>query len=932
MADEHGRWSPTARARLGTEESMPDASFESIAKNVLPSVSLAEPSKSFGDYLFRLFFSFKALLASQLLVDFKSAAVRDSDNLYRVAKFDRQWEALMARVRQEPCSSAMWSHEARLLVHSFNSKPFEFTPEDLSVSDATSRSMDMDEDDENDHTGSSCHTNNPGVAEGSDSLIGFWESLFGPSETNRGVRGLAMLVWLGSGSTPIFRGCNIVRVEEVASSSVKLPEGERMFNVVIRVTESFAKWFDHAGGDMPSPDQICLLDPRLVGAEAVLRVLEGLAVEASKQCRNGHEVPFSVKAPGLGLPAWAVHSGTDASQLVASANRVIAVPKVSLMGLCAPEILPNLLTTACSGRVSVDTMAFQSGSVGLTLSSQNQNSSWKTVVDPGINYLAGSPQPYPAQQFAIVHALLRPLTLVVGPPGTGKTDTVGWSLLTLCENLCRVRHEQIFILAHSNKALDQMVLRLLALYDIASEALAKQSWNGQQKNDTWTPSIVRLGYTDSIHGEVNRRCSINAAMEKTRAPTYGGWSYSERRSDVLNRADVIAMTCAGAAIRRFGFLHHRRRIGAMVVEEAAKVTQSCMFAMLSYNPDRCIMIGDSMQLAPVIRNEYVKMTTRLDLSLFERIQLMGVRPIQLDRQGRARPEICNLYRWRYPTLMDLPSVCCSGFFGKPPLPGQLSPSELIAMDFIDLPRGHTDGEVCLVEATSVARLISLLVNVYKVESTNISVITPYCAQRNHLRSSLRDLSVAHIATVDEFQGLQNDIIIISLTHRGKRPSVFLRDPRRVNVMTSRAKRSVFFVGRRSTYEADDQWSKILNIIDIYIQREKRGTDGTPIFKTWNDELISYGLRMKASDALNVPEEYHGLDAAPCEASDIGKVLLGRVQRVCLDSNVKIEAAERITGFLLNHIESSSAETRHQILSSSKADFTSTVIQLAQKLF
>lgn len=35
---------------------------------------------------------------------------------------------------------------------------------------------------------------------------------------------------------------------------------------------------------------------------------------------------------------------------------------------------------------------------------------------------------------------------------------------------------------------------------------------------------------------------------------------------------------------------------------------------------------------------------------------LGVPPIELDAQGRARPSICELYRWRYKNLQNLPHV------------------------------------------------------------------------------------------------------------------------------------------------------------------------------------------------------------------------------------------------------------------------------------
>ena len=42
--------------------------------------------------------------------------------------------------------------------------------------------------------------------------------------------------------------------------------------------------------------------------------------------------------------------------------------------------------------------------------------------------------------------------------------------------------------------------------------------------------------------------------------------------------------------------------------------------------------------------------------MFTRFVRLGVPTIQLDGQGRARPTLCQLYKWRYKDLGDLPHV------------------------------------------------------------------------------------------------------------------------------------------------------------------------------------------------------------------------------------------------------------------------------------
>ena len=49
----------------------------------------------------------------------------------------------------------------------------------------------------------------------------------------------------------------------------------------------------------------------------------------------------------------------------------------------------------------------------------------------------------------------------------------------------------------------------------------------------------------------------------------------------------------------------------------------------------------------------------MEQSLFARFVRLGVPPVQLDAQGRARPSLCELYNWRYKMLGNLPHVLTS---------------------------------------------------------------------------------------------------------------------------------------------------------------------------------------------------------------------------------------------------------------------------------
>jgi regulator of nonsense transcripts 1 len=105
-------------------------------------------------------------------------------------------------------------------------------------------------------------------------------------------------------------------------------------------------------------------------------------------------------------------------------------------------------------------------------------------------------------------------------------------------------------------------------------------------------------------------------------------------NDVLMNADVICCTCITSAdrrIREFTF-HH------VLIDEATQAIEpECLLPMLK-SAKQVILVGDHLQLGPVvICRETAK--AGLNRSLFERLVLLGHRPIRLQVQYRMHPNL-----------------------------------------------------------------------------------------------------------------------------------------------------------------------------------------------------------------------------------------------------------------------------------------------------
>ena len=80
----------------------------------------------------------------------------------------------------------------------------------------------------------------------------------------------------------------------------------------------------------------------------------------------------------------------------------------------------------------------------------------------------------------------------------------------------------------------------------------------------------------------------------------------------------------------------------MIVEEAAEVLESHIVCSLTSDGQQLIIIGDHQQLRPSVNVHHLATKYQLDVSLFERLILGGMKSVRLGVQHRMRPEVARL--------------------------------------------------------------------------------------------------------------------------------------------------------------------------------------------------------------------------------------------------------------------------------------------------
>lgn len=289
----------------------------------------------------------------------------------------------------------------------------------------------------------------------------------------------------------------------------------------------------------------------------------------------------------------------------------------------------------------------------------------------------------------------------------------------------------------------------------------------------------------------------------------------DRGNYLLTRqARVVAMTCTHAALKRRDFVRLGFKFDTLVMEEAAQILEIETFIPMllqrtedgAHRLKRVVLLGDHHQLPPVVKNLAFQKFSHLDQSLFTRFVRLGVPRVTLDAQGRARPSLARLYAWRYPGgLANLPPV----LGGAHALANAGFAHELQFVDVGDCDgRGESEPVPHFLQNLGEAEYavsVYMYMRLLGYPAERITLLATYQGQKALLRDVVARRCAGHplfgapgaIATVDQYQGQQNDYVLLSLVRT--RAVGHLRDVRRLVVALSRARLGLYVFGRQALF-------------------------------------------------------------------------------------------------------------------------------------
>lgn len=298
--------------------------------------------------------------------------------------------------------------------------------------------------------------------------------------------------------------------------------------------------------------------------------------------------------------------------------------------------------------------------------------------------------------------------------------------------------------------------------------------------------------------------------------------------NILERCKIVVATLCGVA--QMYFLTQYNKFSHIFIDEAAASMEAeALMGIAGVKSINChvILSGDHKQLGPVIKNKRAA-SLGLDKSLMERLLLNKLfkvdddgsydtrLQIRLRRNYRSHPEIVGIYNQLYYDNQLIPMaplqvVNKAANWSLLPTNGEF-PILFCATYGKTEREHHSTSSFNLLEATAVDWFVKHLLkdglgDGVQVMPDEIGIITPYLAQCKRLQNMLSwDVEVG---SVERYQGREKPIIIVSLVSSFMRP-YFLSNPRRVNVLLSRAKDLMILIGNPESLSQNKDFQHIIN--------------------------------------------------------------------------------------------------------------------------
>jgi Lhr-like helicase len=380
----------------------------------------------------------------------------------------------------------------------------------------------------------------------------------------------------------------------------------------------------------------------------------------------------------------------------------------------------------------------------------------------------------PLQQKALTLPFREKIGLIEGPPGTGKTHVLVWTLIALVAHAKFFKRSiKILVTAQTHHAIDQILEKVAKTLPAANVSCV---------------SLWKYGRFDE------------GKFSKLGIGQMQG-------SEALNHHSCLILGATGFGV--YQLLEDKnfpQLFDWVVFDESSQVLAPYALLSLIFGKGQALFYGDTQQLSPVLKGNYENTSFVPRSILQELISRYGAQNrLRLNETYRMNSDICKFAseQWydgelqsvaakkdqrlelpNYPLFRDL--------FDE-----YLDPSKSMVVVQLDHLGSQQSSQE---EAKWIAKAVKRLMEDYSISSEQIGIISPHRLQNNTILSALKEalpfsLKLPRVDTVERMQGSEFDIVIFSATVSDKDTihSPFLKDYRRFNVALTRSRKKFILV-------------------------------------------------------------------------------------------------------------------------------------------
>lgn len=388
----------------------------------------------------------------------------------------------------------------------------------------------------------------------------------------------------------------------------------------------------------------------------------------------------------------------------------------------------------------------------------------------------------PLQKKALGLPFREKIGLIEGPPGTGKTHLLVWTLIALAAHAQSVnRSIKILVTAQTHHAIDNILKKLAKTLPVAKVS---------------DVSLYKYGRFDE-----NQFLKLGIGQIQNSA--------------VLNQHACLILGSTGFGIYQLLKDNNFPKLFDWVIfDEASQILAPYAVLSLIFGKGQALFYGDTQQLSPILKGNYEHTSLVPHSILQELMSRYGAKNrLRLNETYRMNADICKFasQQWYDGELrsvvakseerLELPNYPLYKDF----LDDCFDPSKSMVVVQLDhLGSQQSSSE----EALWIAEAVKRLMGDYSIPSEQIGIISPHRLQNNTLLLAMKEalpfaLKLPRVDTVERMQGSEFDIVIFSATVSDKETihSPFLKEYRRFNVALTRSRKKFIFVASAFFFQA-----------------------------------------------------------------------------------------------------------------------------------